>query len=212
MEERGTLQETADWLDTQLATFISLIGELGALFSRGLGGDPAGEPAQPARPTSRRSPQRAFGFVQRVGDFAATVIVKILELIKDALLGWLSEHAHSIPGFHLLTVILGQNPFTGEEVPRTAENLIKGFITLLPDGEATYEQLAESGVIGAAAERIESDDGPPRHLAGADHRALPRDLGHALARRPARPDRGVRARPRAVRRAAVAARSSSSAW
>ena len=33
MEERGTLQETADWLDTQLATFAGLIAELGALFS-----------------------------------------------------------------------------------------------------------------------------------------------------------------------------------
>ena len=53
-------------------------------------------------------------------------------------------------------MILGQNPFTGEEVPLTAENLIGGFITLLPGGEATYEQLAETGVIGEAAARIES--------------------------------------------------------
>ena len=48
MEERGTLQETADWLDTQLATFASLITELGALFARRVGGDPAAEPARPA--------------------------------------------------------------------------------------------------------------------------------------------------------------------
>ena len=32
MQERGTLQETADWLDTQLATFVGLITELGTLF------------------------------------------------------------------------------------------------------------------------------------------------------------------------------------
>ena len=50
-------------------------------------------------------------------------------------------------------MILGQNPFTGEEVPRTAENLIKGFITLLPGGEATYDQLAESGVIADGGRR-----------------------------------------------------------
>ena len=64
-------------------------------------------------------------------------------------------------------MILGQNPFTGEAVPRTAENLIKGFITLLPGGEATYDQLAESGVIGDAAAAIEGDDGAARHLARA---------------------------------------------
>ena len=80
----------------------------------------------------------------------------MLALIKNALLGLLSEHAHKLPGFHLLTVILGQNPFTGAEVPRTAENLIKGFITLLPSGEAMYAQLAESGVIAEAAGKIET--------------------------------------------------------
>ena len=33
MEERGTLQQTADWLDTQVGTFLGLISELGSLFS-----------------------------------------------------------------------------------------------------------------------------------------------------------------------------------
>ena len=155
MEERGTLQETADWLDTQLATFASLVVELGVLFSD------AWAAIQPENlpdlfTNLEALAQRAFGLVVRVGDFAATLMVKILELVKDALLGWLSEDAHGIPGFHLLTVILGENPFTGEEVLRTAENLIKGFITLLPGGEAIYDQLAESGVIASAAERIES--------------------------------------------------------
>jgi hypothetical protein len=156
MEERGTLQETADWLDTQFATFTSLITELGTLFAEAWA---AIQPQNlPDLMTNLEAlAQRAFGFVQRVGEFAATVILKILELIKDALLGWLSENAHRVPGFHLLTVILGQNPFTGEVVPRTAENLIKGFITLLPGGEETYDQLAESGVIGSAAERIEGE-------------------------------------------------------
>ncbi len=76
--------------------------------------------------------------------------------MKKSLLGWASEHAHKVPGFHLLTVILERNPFTDEAVPRTAENLIKGFITLLPGGEAMYDELAESGVIGDAAATIES--------------------------------------------------------
>lgn len=156
MEERGTLQTTADWLDTQLGTFASLVGELGTLFSDAWA---AIQPQNlPDLVTNLEAlAVRTFAFIGRVGDFAATVIVQILELIKDALLGWLSENAHKVPGFHLLTVILGQNPFTGDEVQRTAENLIKGFITLLPGGEATYQQLAESGVISAAAERIESE-------------------------------------------------------
>ena len=154
MEERGTLQETADWLDTQLVLFMSLVLELGMLFAD------AWAAIQPQNlpdlfTNLEALAERAFGLVQRVAEFAATLIAKVLELVKNALLGWLSEHAHGVPGFHLLTVILEENPFTGEVVPRTAENLIKGFITLMPGGEETYEQLAESGVIGEAAERIE---------------------------------------------------------
>jgi Domain of unknown function (DUF4157)/DNA/RNA non-specific endonuclease len=154
MEERGTLQETADWLDTQLVLFLSLVLELGMLFADAWAAiQPQNLPDLFANLEALA--QRAFGLVQRVAEFAATLIAKVLELVKNALLGWLSEHAHSVPGFHLLTVILEENPFTGEVVLRTAENLIKGFITLMPGGEETYEQLAESGVITEAADRIE---------------------------------------------------------
>src|SRR5690606_27104784 len=99
---------------------------------------------------------RAFSLIERVWDFAATVALKVLELIKDALLGALSEFAHEVPGFHLLTVILGRNPFTEEPVPRTAENIIRGFITLLPGGNEQFARLQETGVIGQAAQRIEA--------------------------------------------------------
>jgi Domain of unknown function (DUF4157) len=155
MTERGTLQETADWIDTQLATFAGLVGELGTLFSD------AWAAIQPANLPQILDalPQlaaRAFSLIGRVADFASTVIGKVLELIKRSLLGWLSEYAHGIPGFHLVTVIIERNPFTDEPVPRTAENLIKGFVTLMPGGKATYEQLAESGVITEAATRIET--------------------------------------------------------
>lgn len=156
MTERGTLQQTADWLDTQFATFASIVGDLGALFSDAWEAiSPQNLPNLPD--TLPPLADRAIALVRRIAGFATTVIGKVLELVKQSLLGWLSEHAHSIPGFHLLTVILGRNPFTAESVPRTAENLIRGFITLMPGGEATYAQLAETGVIGEAATRIESE-------------------------------------------------------
>lgn len=155
MTERGTLQETADWLDQQWATFTDLLSRTGALFSDAWAAiSPENLPNLIENLTSLAD--RAFALLQDVGAFASTILLKVLELVKKSLLGWASEHAHKVPGFHLLTVILERNPFTDEAVPRTAENLIKGFITLLPGGEAMYTELAESGVIGDAAATIES--------------------------------------------------------
>ena len=154
MQERGTLQKTADWLDTQFSTFADILAALRQLFSDAWA---AISPSNLPRllDTLPELAQRAFGIMGRIRDFATTVIGTVLRLVKEALIGMLAEHADKIPGFRLLTVILGRNPFTGEAVSRTATNLIRGFITLLPGGEAIYDQLAESGVIESAAGRIE---------------------------------------------------------
>lgn len=154
MTERGTLQETADWLDTMWGRFTQLLTRAGALFSD------AWDAISPSNlpqllDTLPELADRAFTLVADVGAFALDVVVKVLELVKKSLLAWLSEHAHEIPGFHLLTVIIEKNPFTDEPVPRSGENLIRGFITLLPGGAAMYDQLAESGAIAQAGGRID---------------------------------------------------------
>ncbi|MBO9533584.1 MAG: hypothetical protein J7513_11495 [Solirubrobacteraceae bacterium] len=154
MQERGTLQKTADWLDTQAHTFLELLSQLKSLFTDAWNAiSPANLPN--LIDSLKGLADRALGLMRGVRAFATEVIGTVLRLIKDALLGLLSEHAHKVPGFHLVTVILGRNPFTDEAVPRTPQNLIRGFISLLPGGEAIYDQLAESGVIASAAARIE---------------------------------------------------------
>lgn len=154
MRERGKVEEAANWIATQIATFMGLLGELRGLVTR------AWDTIQPSNLHNLMDNVRALaadagGFLQRVWDFASTVAARVLEFIKQALLGWLASFANDVPGFHLLTVILGRNPFTGEAVPRTAVNLIRGFITLLPGGAAIYARLQETGTIARAAGRIE---------------------------------------------------------
>ncbi|MCB0912506.1 MAG: DUF4157 domain-containing protein, partial [Propionibacteriaceae bacterium] len=153
MTERGTLASTAEWLDTQLATFADLLGLAETLFSD------AWDAISPANlpdllDTLPGLVERAIALFEGVAAFATTVIGAVLQLIKDSLLGLLSEQAHKLRGFPLLTVMLGRDPFDGHEVERSAENLIGGFIELVA-GQDTYRQLAESGVIAEAAGRIE---------------------------------------------------------
>ncbi len=153
MRDNGTLPATADWLDTQWATFAGILTDIGQLFSDAWDAiTPANLPG--LLDTLPGLVERGADIVGRILDFGVTLVGKVLELVKDALLGWLNEYAHELPGFHLLTVILERNPFTEAPVPRTAENLIRGFISLLPGGDAMYEELATSGVIGDAAARI----------------------------------------------------------
>ncbi|MCB1351166.1 MAG: DUF4157 domain-containing protein [Rhodobacteraceae bacterium] len=62
--------------------------------------------------------------------------------------GWLRNKAErvarNVPGYFLMTVILGKSPITGNRVPRTAENLIGGFLGLLPGGNLIFERLKET--------------------------------------------------------------------
>lgn len=155
MRERGTLQETADWLDTQVGTFTSLLGQLSTLI------DNAWDAIQPENLPNildnlSSLATEAGEFLEGLWDFASTVAIEVLKLIKDALLSWLNTFAADIPGFTLLTVIIGTNPLTGENVDRSVQNIIRGFMGLVPGGEAKYQELRESGVVPRAAGQIEA--------------------------------------------------------
>jgi phage-related protein len=85
--------------------------------------------------------------VRRIFNFIIEVALKVIQFIKDALLSRLSVYAQRVPGYNLMRVILGRDPFTAENVPRSLENIILGFMTLIPGGEEKFNELKESGAI-----------------------------------------------------------------
>ncbi|MDI5920401.1 DUF4157 domain-containing protein [Halomonas sp. LR5S13] len=72
--------------------------------------------------------------------------------------GWVADKAEKIarnvPGYTLLTVILGKSPITGDRVERNAENLIGGFLGLLPGGNLIFERLKETRALERAFEWV----------------------------------------------------------
>lgn len=155
MREKGTLQKTADWLDTQVGTFTSLLGELRGLITM------AWDAIQPANLANisenlTHLATQAGGFLQRVWDFAVEVATKVLELVKESLLGWLSSQASGVRGYSLIKVIIGKDPFTSEVVERSVPNLIRGFMSLMEGGEEQYAQMVESGAIARIVGEIEA--------------------------------------------------------
>ncbi|RZJ51066.1 MAG: DUF4157 domain-containing protein [Chryseobacterium sp.] len=155
MREKGTLQKTADWLDTQVGTFTSLLGELRGLITAAWDAIQPSNLVNIADNLSALATQ-AGGFLQRVWDFASGVALKVLELVKDSLLAWLSAQAGTVRGYSLIKVIIGRDPFTNETVERSVPNLIRGFMSLMEGGEEQYAQMVESGAIARITGQIEA--------------------------------------------------------
>ncbi len=78
---------------------------------------------------------------------AGSAVVKAVSKGVDWILGKISPILKRIPGYTLLTVILGKDIITGDQVDRNGPNLIKGFIGLVPGGHDLWMKLEESKMI-----------------------------------------------------------------
>ncbi|WP_147127617.1 eCIS core domain-containing protein [Shimia ponticola] len=72
--------------------------------------------------------------------------------------GWLVNKAESaarhVPGYTLITVIVGRKLISGDKVAMTGKNLLGGLFGLLPGGTAIFDQLEQAGVIDKAFEWV----------------------------------------------------------
>lgn len=59
---------------------------------------------------------------------------------------WAADKANHIPGFSMLTVIIGFNPINGQNVPRNAANIFRGIMGFLPGGDLIWRALNNHGI------------------------------------------------------------------
>ena len=62
----------------------------------------------------------------------------------------LSDFCRQIPGYGLVTVLLGRDPFTNAPVPRTAMTVVRAFAEFIPGGTEKVDQLVQSGALDRA--------------------------------------------------------------
>lgn len=74
--------------------------------------------------------------------------------IQDAL-DKFAEWAYNIPGFRLLTIVLGFNPVNMRTTDRNAANLLRALIEVIPGGAFITQALDNHGVITKAAAWVE---------------------------------------------------------
>jgi len=90
------------------------------------------------------------GAALRAKPIAVTPAPQKIQRSPGPIANLLNKIARNIPGYTLITVIIGKNPITGEEVPRTAKNFLGGFMGLIPGGTVLFDNLNKSGAIDEA--------------------------------------------------------------
>lgn len=87
--------------------------------------------------------------IGRLVSFAGSVVSEILKMVKDAILKPLAAMAQGTRGYDLLKAILGEDPITGEPVPRNADTLIGGFMKLIGQ-EELWENIKKGNAVARA--------------------------------------------------------------
>ncbi len=155
MQETGTFQKAADWIDRGIAVFSNLLDTITnnfALIWSVVSIDALMHPIDKFNEIYNTFAQPVADVLQ----FMADVAVIILQFIKEVLMQRLSAWARTVRGYFLVTVIIGKDPFTDAVVERNVENIIHGFMSLMEGGEEQFQQMKESGSIARATQRIDA--------------------------------------------------------
>ncbi|HTI61070.1 eCIS core domain-containing protein [Mucilaginibacter sp.] len=153
MQDTGSFQKAADWIDRGIAVFGNLyqtIRDNFGLIWNAVSIDSLMHPID----TFNRLYEKFAEPVRQVLNFVGETLVVILGFIKEALLGRLSAWARTVRGYALVTVLIGKDPFTNVTVPRSVPNIVRGFMSLMEGGEEQYRQMEESGAIARTTARI----------------------------------------------------------
>jgi len=71
-------------------------------------------------------------------------------------LDWLAGKANNIPGFRMLTIVLGVNPINMSSVDRSAANILRALIEIMPGGGLITQALDNNGVFEKAGAFVEA--------------------------------------------------------
>lgn len=88
--------------------------------------------------------------IDRITGVVSGLVTQAVTWLKATFLAPLAGLARQIPGYGLVTVMLGRDPFTGEAVPRSALAVVRGFAEFIPGGTEKVDQLVQSGALQRA--------------------------------------------------------------
>ncbi|GAB2681689.1 phage tail protein [Thalassiella azotivora] len=108
-------------------------------------------PATSAREARQAEDRSWWDDVKDAVSSALSSVGAGLGALTSRVLGAVAGRARSIPGYGLLSVALGKDLVTGQQVPRTATNVVGGLVGLVPGGAGIFANLQATGAIEKAA-------------------------------------------------------------
>lgn len=150
LDNYGVINQVGAWLAQKIATLGDIGGEILAGLNRFL--DSLG--LSDLAPWNwgdvwNRAKQIFTAPITRLISFGVSVATDILAMVKQVILKPLAALAKDTRGYDLLKAILGEDPITGEKVPRNAENLIGGFMKFIGQ-EEIWENIKKGKAIPRA--------------------------------------------------------------
>jgi len=155
MEDTGTFKKIADYIDEGIRVFSTAYDEIVGAF-HDIWNVVTIESLMDPIGTFEKIFEKFAKPVKEVLDFVKKVGAEILKFVKEVLFKRISAEAKKVKGYPLVTVLIGEDPFTKEVVPFTVENIIHGFMSLMDGGEEQFRQMKESGAIAKAEGKIKA--------------------------------------------------------
>lgn len=70
--------------------------------------------------------------------------------LRQAASSRIAVAVRDIPGYHLLTLVVGRDPVTDEAIERTPTDVLRTALSIIPGGDAIFQNLDESGAVDRA--------------------------------------------------------------
>ena len=148
LQRHGILDRVGAWLEQQFGTLGLGLRSLREAFDRFVG-TLSWSDVLDLGGVWRRA-RRIFNEpCDRLARFAQGLVGGILGSIRAAILRPVARLAQGTRGYDLLRLVLAQDPITGDPYPRTAENMIGGFMRLIGE-EEKWRHLQEARAIPRA--------------------------------------------------------------
>jgi hypothetical protein len=157
LDQEGKIESVAKWWDARVAKLDLTYASIVALVKHAWDALDAADAFDPVGAWNKKLKPLFEPVVKRVWDFIHEVGGKILQVVKDFVLAQVGAWAKKQKGYPLLTMVLGRDPVTGEEVKPTLKGVIFAVLDLVDGGEAIKENLEKSKTIEKAAQWFKAE-------------------------------------------------------